>query len=175
MLRVWPASSAESLGRIWIASSWVMGGGGRGGGEGRGRRRRGEERAWECPTVKFGACGRVGLESPRTVTRLSGICRNTNILPAWTHTHTHTYVHASGWGAGGTNSDGSIQIAAMRNPCVCFHLAALFGSRSVPNVCAHLSFSAAFFFFFKIFFLSTRFGSVVRLCPAPQMSCRRPC
>lgn len=76
--------------------SWGAEGGG--GGEGRGGRRRGEERAWECPTVKFGACGRVGLESPRTVTRLSGICRNTNILPAWTHTHTHTYVHASGCG-----------------------------------------------------------------------------
>lgn len=44
-----------------------------------------EEQAWECPTVKFRACGRVRLESPQSDLSVTELCDNTNILSSfWT-------------------------------------------------------------------------------------------
>ena len=73
------------------------GGAGRGGGGERGEGGRCEEQAWECPTVRFRACGLIVLVgeldwSLRRVTCLSQ-SGNTNILSTvhtgCTHMHTH--------------------------------------------------------------------------------------
>lgn len=45
-----------------------------------------EEQAWECPTVKFRACGRVRLESPQSDLSVTELCDNTNILSSFGRT-----------------------------------------------------------------------------------------
>lgn len=86
-----------------------------------------EEQVWECPTVKFRACGRVRLESPQSDLSVTEHCDNTNILPSFGRTCKQNH-----------------KAADMRNATQAWELLCLFS----PRVIWHL-----FFIFSKCLYL----------------------